>query len=61
MEHPITPPPELVGGPCDGQVLPQRYWDASRIQMPIRNPAGFASYAKDPKDAFRFLFDGFTE
>ena len=52
---------QLVGGPCDGQVLPTKYWDASRIQMPVRTPAGFPTYTKDPENANRFIFAGFSE
>jgi len=52
---------QLVGGPCDGQVLPNRYWNAARIQMPVRDPAGFATYVKDSEDPTRFLFEGFSE
>lgn len=58
----MTDRPQLIGGPADGQFLPERYADAPKIQMPIRDADGaFATYAKDPSDPSRYLFEGFTE
>lgn len=53
--------PQLIGGPSDGTLLPDRYANAPVIQVPITDKHGnFATYAKDPKDSSRFLFQGFT-
>ena len=53
--------PQLHGGPADGMVLPSRYADAPRIQLPIKDGRGnFATYAKAADDPTRFLFQGFT-
>ena len=53
--------PQLIGGPSDGIFLPVRYANAPVIQVPIADEQwNFATYAKDPKDSSRFLFQGFT-
>ena len=58
----MTNRPQLIGGPADGQALPERYANALKIQMPIRDADGaFATYAKDPNDPNRYLFEGFTK
>ena len=52
----------LVGGPADGAVLPKRYENAPRIQVPATNGLGeLATYVKDASDPRRFVFDGFTQ
>jgi hypothetical protein len=54
--------PQLVGGPADGTILPERYVDSPRIQMPIHDDRwNFATYVRDPDDSSRFVFDGFAE
>lgn len=53
--------PRLVGGPADGAILPDRYADSPRIQVPATNGLGeFATYVKNASDPRRFMFDGFT-
>ena len=60
-EHPITPP-QLIGGPSDGTLLPARSADAPVIQIPVTDGQwNFATYAKNPEDPSRFLFQGFTQ
>lgn len=57
----MTNSPQLIGGPSDGIFLPARYADAPVIQMPASDGQGnFATYAKDPENPSRFLFQGFT-
>lgn len=54
--------PQLIGGPSDGAFLPARYSDAPVIQVPVTDGQGnFATYAKDPEDPSRYLFQGFAQ
>ena len=58
----VTDSPQLIGGPSDGTLLPARYADALLIQMPVTDGQGsFATYAKDPENPSRYLFQGFTQ
>jgi len=42
-------------------VLPSRYADAPKIQIPIQNKKwNFATYLRDPAHPQRFFFGGFT-
>lgn len=53
---------QLVGGPSDGAELSECYADASKIQTPVRDAHGdFATYAKDPNDNRRFMFEGYAD
>lgn len=54
--------PQLVGGPSDGTFLPARYADAPVIQTPVTDGQGkFATYARDPDNRSRYIFQGFTQ
>ena len=58
----MTEAPQLIGGPSDGTLLPARYADAPVIQVPVNDGQGnFATYAQDPEDPSRFLFQGFAQ
>ena len=58
----MTKPPQLIGGPFDGIVLPKRYSNVPVIQMPMTDGNGnFATYVKNSKNPFHFLFHGFSE
>lgn len=58
----MTDSPQLIGGPSDGIVLPERYVGVPVIQMPVTDGQGnFATYAKDPENPDRYLFQGFSQ
>lgn len=58
----VADSPQLVGGPSDGAFLPARYAGAPVIQTPVTDGQGkFATYARDPDDPSRYLFQGFTQ
>jgi hypothetical protein len=58
----MTDSPQLIGGPSDGIVLPERYAGVPVIQMPVTDGQGnFATYAKDPENPARYVFQGFSQ
>ena len=58
----MTDSSQLIGGPFDGIVLPERYSNVPVIQMPVIDGKwNFATYTKNPENPPHFLFQGFIE